>query len=114
MLLAVVILLVGGLAAACGGGDDDDDNGGGNSDGGDPVAAEAQMIYTETGCAECHGESGEGDGVNQRTVLTGTRMIIGQFRTRIRNGRGAAMPGYTEEQITDEQIELLWDWLRES
>jgi mono/diheme cytochrome c family protein len=112
MGLAVLILLVGGFAAACG--DDDDDDGGGAGDGDDAAVAEAQTLYVETGCAECHGENGEGDGVNARTVLSGTRMIIGQFRTRVRNGRGAAMPGYTEEQITDEQIELLWTWLRES
>ncbi len=110
ILLAMLILLTGGVAAACGGGDDDD---GGSGDADDPAAVEAQTIFVDTGCAECHGENGEGDGENPRTVIEGTRMIIQQFRARVRNGKGAAMPSYTEEQITDEQIEMLWEWLRE-
>jgi mono/diheme cytochrome c family protein len=39
-------------------------------------------------------------------------MILMQFEARVRNGRGSAMPGYTPEQITDEQINELWEWLR--
>jgi mono/diheme cytochrome c family protein len=39
-------------------------------------------------------------------------MIIQQFETRVRNGRGDSMPGYTVEQISDEQINELWEWLR--
>lgn len=110
VILAIVILLSGGLVAACGGGDDDDDGG---SDGGDanPTAEAAQALFVEVGCAECHGENGEGDGENQRTNVQGTRMIIGQFETRVRNGRGSAMPGYTEEQISAEEIVLLHEWL---
>ncbi|CAN5698039.1 hypothetical protein BH23CHL2_BH23CHL2_09750 [soil metagenome] len=110
VFLAILILLTGGLVAACGNGDDDD---GGEANADDPAAAEAQMLFVETGCAECHGENGEGDGENPRTEIMGTRMIIQQFRQRVRNGRGAAMPGYGEDQLTDEQIEQLWEWLRE-
>jgi mono/diheme cytochrome c family protein len=108
-LLVVLVLLVGGLAVACGGGDDDDDGGGDE----DPAAVEAQALFVETGCAECHGENGEGDGENARTVVMGTRMIIQQFEARVRNGRGSAMPGYGEDQLTEEQIDMLWEWLRE-
>ncbi len=110
VLLAIVILLSGGLAAACGGGDDDDDDDGGNGAEANPTVEAAQAVYAELDCAECHGENGAGDGESEGTALVGTRMIIGQFRTRIRNGRGSAMPGYTEEQITDENIELLFEW----
>ena len=109
VLLVILILLGGGLAAACGGGDDDDDSDDGGAD--DPAAAAAQALYTEVGCAECHGEGGEGDGENPRTNLVGTTMIIGQFRTRVRNGRGSAKPPFTEEQISDEEIEQLHEWL---
>jgi mono/diheme cytochrome c family protein len=104
-----VLILLAGLLAACGGGDDDDDDGGAE----DPAAAEAQALFVETGCAECHGENGEGDGANPRTVVQDTRMIIQQFQARVRNGRGSAMPGYGEDQLTDAQIEMLWEWLRE-
>jgi mono/diheme cytochrome c family protein len=96
---------------ACGG--SDADNGSNDTSGGDaPSAAnEAQSIFIEQGCAECHGEQGEGSG-EPRTEIAGTRMIIQAFTTRVRNGRGAAMPGYSEEQVSDEEIELLHDWLR--
>jgi len=103
-----ILLLLGGSLAACGG-DDDDDAGDAGAD--DPAAAEAQALFVEVGCAECHGENGEGDGVNPRTNLVGTRMIISQFRTRVRNGKGSAKPPFTEEQISDEQIEQLHEWL---
>ena len=109
VFLAIFILLSGGLVAACGGGDDDDDGGNGGAD--DPAAAAAQVLFVEVGCAECHGEDAAGDGVNPRTNLVGTSMIIGQFRTRVRNGRGAAKPPFTEEQISDEEIEQLHEWL---
>src|SRR5690606_18682320 len=110
VLLVILIFLLGGLAAACGGGDDDDD---GADAADDPAASEAQALFVETGCAECHGESGEGDGADTKTEIRGTRMIIQAFKQRVRNGRGAAMPGYSEEQLTEEQVELLWEWLRE-
>lgn len=109
VLLVVVILLSGGLVAACGGDDDDDDSA--DNGAGDPAAAAAQALFVEAGCAECHGENGEGDGENPRTNLVGTQMIIGQFRTRVRNGRGSAMPPFSEEQISDEEIEQLHEWL---
>ena len=110
VFLAILILLSGGLAAACGGGDDDDDDGG-NGGADDPAAIAAQALFVEVGCAVCHGENAEGDGVNLRTSIAGTPMIIGQFRTRVRNGRGSAMPAHTEDQISDEEIEQLHDWL---
>jgi len=110
VLLIVAVMLAGALAACGGGGDDDD----GGSDGADEaVASEAQAFFVEAGCAECHGENGEGDGQNPRTEVRGTRMIIQAFRQRVRNGRGEAMPGYTEEQVSEEQLMMLWEWLRE-
>lgn len=109
VFLAMVILLSGGLVAACGGDDDDDDGGNGGAD--DPSAAAAQALFVDVGCAECHGENGEGDGVNARTNLVGTSMIISQFRTRVRNGRGSAKPPFSEDQISDEEIEQLHEWL---
>ncbi|MEZ4572851.1 MAG: c-type cytochrome [Thermomicrobiales bacterium] len=70
MFLAVLVLLAGGLAA-CGGGDDDD-GGGGDGNGDDAAVSEIQQLYIDVGCAECHGENGEGDGANPKTEIAGT------------------------------------------
>ncbi len=106
MAMAMAMALV-----ACGGGAD---GGAGDDAGGDEPAAggDAQSIFLERGCAECHGEQGEGIGGDPETVVAGTNMIEQQFRVRIRNGRGAAMPGYSEEQISEEQLLLLYEWLK--
>lgn len=117
LLFVVFVLVAGSLAAACGGsGDDDDggDNGGdsANEDTSGGAQNDAQQIFIDTGCAECHGEDGEGDGENQRTALAGNQLLIlGQFQQRVRNGRGSDMPAYTADQISDEQIQLIFEWL---
>lgn len=117
LLLVVFVLVAGSLAAACGGSGDDDDGGDSNGDSTSEEASggaenDAQQIFIDTGCAECHGENGEGDGTNERTVLAGNQLLVlGQFQQRIRNGRGSAMPAYTPEQISDEQIQLIFEWL---
>jgi mono/diheme cytochrome c family protein len=108
-----LLLVVAGVAlaaAACGGGSDDDDaaanEGGGGSDGGAEAA-----LFAAKGCAECHGAEGEGTD-QPNTELAGTRMIIQQFETRVRNGKGSAMPAFGEDQITDEEIDTLYEWLK--
>ena len=105
----LLALIVGALVSACGGSD---------SGGDDAAAAEdaqanaARDLFSAKGCAECHGANGEGTDT-PRTALMGTRMIIQQFETRVRNGRGSAMPAHTTEEITDEEIQTLFDWPRE-
>lgn len=117
LLLVMLVLVVGSLAAACGGsGDDDDGNGDSVGDSANEAGGgaenDAQQIFIDAGCAECHGENGEGDGVTEGTTLAGNQLfVLGQFQQRIRNGRGSAMPAYTEEQISDEQIKLIFEWL---
>ena len=104
-LLAVSLLLVscGGSDAANGGPD--------NNNGGSEPIDEAQRIFIEVGCAECHGEQGEGiDG--KGASLQGTRTILNAFQTRVRNGRGQAMPAFSKEEISDEEIGILHEWLR--
>jgi mono/diheme cytochrome c family protein len=108
---AGVLLVALAVLSACGGGSDDGGNGGEDGGNGDTGNA-AQQLFVQVGCAECHGDQGQGDGTNRRTEIAGTRMILMQFEARVRNGRGSAMPGYTPEQITDEQINELWEWLR--
>lgn len=116
-VLAAAMLFLS-ILAACGGGDNGNGNGGdapgndsGNGDtGNSELASEARQIYDSLDCAECHGPDGEGDGANPRMTLAGTNLIIQQFRTRIRNGKGEQMPGYSEEQISEEEIQILFDW----
>lgn len=73
----------------------------------------ARDLFAAKGCAACHGPNGEGTDTAP-TALAGTRMIIQQFQTRVRNGRGSAMPAHTPDQITDDEIRTLYDWLRQS
>ena len=104
--LALSLVLV-----ACGGDDSGNGNGAGEDVAGDAPQNEAQAIFVEVGCAECHGEQGEGvDGMGGS--LQGTRTIILAFETRVRNGRGQAMPEYSEEQISDDEIALVHEWLQ--
>lgn len=103
----VSAVAIGALLVACGG-DSGDGNGDGSS-GGDAPANEAQAIFIEVGCAECHGEEGEGATAGS---LQGTRTILAAFSTRVRNGRGEAMPAYSPEQISDEEIAMIHEWLR--
>jgi mono/diheme cytochrome c family protein len=107
--LALLVLALALLTAACGGG-----SGGDGDDSGQDDAAvnAARELFASKGCAECHGADGEGTD-SAPIALAGTRMIIQQFQTRVRNGRGSAMPAHTPEQISDDEIRVLYDWLRE-
>jgi len=98
------------VLAACGGGSDSGDDNPADSDNQASVASE---LFAAKGCAACHGADGDGTD-NAPTSLAGTRMIIQQFQTRVRNGRGSAMPAHTPDQISDDEIRILYDWLRES
>ena len=81
--VVLVALLVALALSACGGGGGDDS--GDDADTGGSSDA-AQQLFADKGCAECHGASGEGTDT-ARTELAGTRMIIQQFSTRVRNGK---------------------------
>lgn len=114
LLLSMVIVLVLTVVSACGGSGDD---GSGSDAGGDAAMSSAsagtspQQIFADTGCADCHGAEGETAVGASGSALQGARLIIQQFQTRVRNGKGSAMPGYTAEQISDEQIRTIYDWL---
>jgi mono/diheme cytochrome c family protein len=105
-ILAIMLLL-----AACGGSDSGNGNEDSNDDGGSEQVNEAQAIFVEVGCAECHGDQGQGvDG--EGSSLQETRMIYNAFQTRVRNGRGQQMPAYTTDEISDDEIQIIHDWLR--
>ena len=106
----VSLLAISLLLASCGGGDTATGSQNDESDGGEPVV-EALAIFIEVGCAECHGEQGEGvDG--KGASLQGTRMIYNAFETRVRNGRGQQMPAFSEDEISAEEISILHEWFR--
>lgn len=108
----VSIAVLSFVLVACGGESEPESGNGDSSDGAAPPAGDAQAIFIEQGCVECHGEQGEGIDGEPESVVAGTNMIEQQFTVRIRNGRGAAMPGYSEEQISADEILLLYEWLR--
>jgi hypothetical protein len=99
------------LLISCGG--DDAANGGmggmGGGQAGEPTN-EAQAIFMEVGCSGCHGDQGQGVDGHGKSLI-GTRMIPNAFQTRVRYGRGQQMPAYSEEEISDEEIEIVRQWL---
>jgi mono/diheme cytochrome c family protein len=107
--LLLLVLIVATVTSACGGSGNGDDAAAADSS---DQANAARDLFAAKGCAECHGPDGEGADAAPNS-LVGTRMIIQQFQTRVRNGRGSAMPANTPDQISDEEIRTLYDWLRE-
>ena len=106
LLLAALLFAL--ATGACGGSEGNGDDSAGD------ISAEsnaARELFASKGCAECHGADGEGTDT-PNSALAGTRMIIQQFETRVRNGRGSAMPAHSEDQITDEEIATLHEWLQ--
>jgi mono/diheme cytochrome c family protein len=66
----------------------------------DPVAT-GQVIWEEqSGCKNCHGDSGEGKWAGP---LAGTEKTVDEWIAQVRNPR-RAMPAFSAEQISDEQI----------
>lgn len=105
-MVAIALVL-----ASCGGSNGNGSGGESSDNGNDEMAvSEAQTIFVDVGCAECHGEQGEGVEGKARSIQ-GTRMLFDQFSRRVRNGRGEAMPAYSAEEISDEQIVMLHEWL---
>lgn len=112
-LVCLTLMLLVSCGGSEGSGDGGESGGDGNPDG-NSVATDggaAAEVYARLNCAECHGPDGEGTDT-PRTEIAGHRLIIQQFQTRIRNGRGSAMPGYGADQISDEEIQALYDWLK--
>lgn len=106
--MSLLVLVIALVVVACGGSGSGDEAAGSASD---SQANAARDLFAANGCAECHGTDGQGAAAAPN-ALAGTRMIIQQFQTRVRNGRGSAMPAYTPDQISDDEIRALYDWLR--
>lgn len=125
MWLLACCLALAGVIAACGNGEDD---GGGNNDANEPVTpgentgdtgadtpettddleAQAMPIY-EANCLACHAADLSGGGAFPNLQAVGGRMNADEIHNRISNG-GSGMPGF-KGVITDDEIQLLTDWL---
>jgi mono/diheme cytochrome c family protein len=67
-----------------------------------------QDLWTETGCGGCHGANGEG---GSAPGLTGQGIAYGQFQRVVREG-AEGMPAYSTSQISDADLQRLFDWLQ--
>jgi mono/diheme cytochrome c family protein len=93
------------VLGACGGGDDkssDKDNGGGEQ-----VSA-GEKLFSEKGCATCHGQKLEGQGDTFPNLQkVGSRLDQAGIKEVIVNGRNQ-MPA---QNVTDEEANTLAEWL---
>ena len=98
-VLTLVVLLV----AACGGG------GGGAAPQTQGDAKVGAQAWAAAPCAGCHGANAEG-GVGPK--LTGTALPFDQVKNTVRNGKGAAMPKFSADQISDQALTDIYAWLK--
>jgi mono/diheme cytochrome c family protein len=72
------------------------------------VPADLQDLWDQTGCGGCHGaNAGGGTG----PALAGEVPPYDEFRQIVRAGADG-MPAYSEDQISDAELQLLHDWLQ--
>jgi mono/diheme cytochrome c family protein len=64
-------------------------------------------LWPQKPCANCHGDSAQGD-FGPR--LAGTDSSYDQVLQTVRAGRGN-MPAFSEEQITDQELAAIYAWL---
>jgi mono/diheme cytochrome c family protein len=73
-----------------------------------PDAVVGQQLWQQKPCAGCHGTDATG-GIGPR--LAGTGLSFDQVLLRVRTG-AAPMPAYTEDQISDLELQHIYAWLR--
>ena len=100
-LFLAVLVLVALVVAACGGG------GAAPQAQGDAKAG--AQAWAAAPCAGCHGANAEG-GVGPK--LTGTALPFDQVKNTVRNGKGAAMPKFSADQISDQALTDIYAWLK--
>ncbi len=72
-----------------------------------PAAAGAQRAYSDSACAPCHGDSGEG-GVGP--ALAHTKLTYEKFLEFVRKG-GASMPPFAAAEFSDADSKKIYDEL---
>ena len=82
--------------------------------GGGPIAAQenadadqGKQTFSEAGCVMCHGPSGRGA---QGPSLVPMERDFPDFGRVVREGIGE-MPGQAEEDVTDEQLAIVYEFL---
>jgi mono/diheme cytochrome c family protein len=102
-LSIVVVVLVALVVAACGGG------GGGAAPAAQGDAKAGAQAWASKSCAGCHGANAEG-GVGPK--LAGTALSQDQVKNAVRNGKGATMPKFSADQVSDADIANIYAWLK--
>lgn len=73
-----------------------------------PNPALGANLFASKPCAGCHGYQAEG-GFGPK--LAGTGLSIDNVRLRVRTGK-SSMPAFSEQQVTDQDIQHIYAWLR--
>ena len=103
-LSIVVIALVALVVAACGGG-----GGGAAAPSTQGDAKAGAQVWASKPCAGCHGANAEG-GAGPK--LAGTSLPFDRVKNTVRNGRGAEMPKFSADQVSDTDIANIYAWLK--
>lgn len=69
---------------------------------------EGRKLYISQGCVNCHGGTGEG---GTGSTLSGISRTLKEVQEQMRTPSGM-MPSYGPEKITDEQIRVLYSYIR--
>jgi mono/diheme cytochrome c family protein len=101
-LSLLVVILVALIVAACGGG-------GGAAPQPQGDAKAGAQAWAASPCAGCHGAQAEGAAGPK---LAGTSLPADQVKNTVRNGKGAAMPKFSAEQISDQVLTDIYAWLK--
>ena len=74
-----------------------------------PVATDEveQNPWTQAGCGGCHGTNAEG---GSAPGLTGEEYSYDEFQRVVREGE-EGMPAYGTSQISDTDLQRMYDWL---
>ena len=73
-----------------------------------PDPAVGQQLWQQKPCLGCHGSNAEG---NIGPKLAGTGLSFDQVLLQVRTG-AAPMPAYTEDQVSDLELQHMYAWLR--
>jgi mono/diheme cytochrome c family protein len=99
-LFIAVLVLIALMVAACGGGAAPQPQG---------DAKAGAQAWAASPCIGCHGANAEG-GVGPK--LAGTALPFDQFKASVRNGKGAGMPKFSADQISDQALTDIYAWLK--
>lgn len=100
--LLLVLVLIALVVAACGGG-------GAAAPQTQGDAAAGAQAWVAKSCAGCHGANAEG-GVGPK--LAGTALPFDTVKNTVRNGKGAGMPKFAADQVSDADIANIYAWLK--